>query len=123
MANRHLGCLVKDNISGHQNRVTEKAESGKILSSQIFLHLLVSRIPLKPGNRGNHREDQIQLGMLWDMALAEDRALLRVDTKGNPVQDHIPDTLPDAGGVGVFSGKRVPVGGKEETFIISLQLK
>ncbi len=93
LADRHAGGLVEDDVGRHQHRVAEEAEGGKILGLQVVLHLLVGRAALQPGDRRDHRQDQVQLGMMRHQTLAEDDAFFRIKTEGDPVQHHLADTL------------------------------
>ena len=61
--------------------------------------------------------------MLRHFGLDEDDGLVRIDTDGQPVDEHIPDGLLHDAGVGVVRGQSMPVGGKEEAFVLFLQLQ
>src|SRR5579884_361387 len=59
--------------------------------------------------------------MLLDMALQEDRALLRVEAAGDIVGGHLAGDARDLAGLLVASGQRVPVGDAAEHLVLILQ--
>src|SRR6266702_2106055 len=93
LSDRYAGGLVENDVGRHQHRVAEKAEGGQILGFQVVLHLLVGRASLQPGDRRDHRQDQVQLGMVRHQALAEDDAFCRVKPEGDPIEHHLADAL------------------------------
>ena len=47
--------LIQYDVSRHQHRVAEKTERSQVTGLDVVEHLLVGRVALQPGNRGNHR--------------------------------------------------------------------
>ena len=90
---------------------------------QLLLLLLVGRHPLEPGVRGDHAEEQVELGVLGDGALDEDRRLLRVEAGGQPVDDHVLFIGSNRRGLLVARRERVPVGREEEALEICAPLE
>ena len=92
-ADRHVergtGCAVKQDIRGLQQRIAEEAEHCEIFFLQILNLVLVRRDALQPAERCHHSQQAKQLTMLFDMALHEDGALLRVEPGRQPVERNI----------------------------------
>ncbi len=61
---RHMGGTVDENIGALQQRVSQKAVGAQILFSEFFLLILVGGYALQPAQRSDHRQQQMQLGML-----------------------------------------------------------
>ena len=72
LADGHILRLVQQNVGRHQQRIAEKAVGGQILAGQILLHLLVAGHALEPAERSDHAEQQLQFGMLQNMALQKE---------------------------------------------------
>jgi len=53
--------------------------------------------------------------MVRNKALTENDRLFRIKTKGDPIQNHLADIVPDGRRIGVFRGQRMPVRHKEKT--------
>ena len=64
-----------------QQRVAEKAVGRQIAVGQLLLLILVGRHALQPAERRDHREQQVQLGMLGHARLDEQRRLRRIDAR------------------------------------------
>src|SRR5207247_2218415 len=58
--------------------------------------------------------------MLRHMRLNEHGATVGIESGGQPVEQNVERILFDSRGVGVVRGKSVPVGDKEEAFILTL---
>ena len=63
----------------------------------------------------------MQLGVLGDPRLDEERGLPRVDAGGEPVDHHVPDVLLDDFRLLVVRRERMPVGDEEIARILALQ--
>ena len=57
---------VDDDVSGLKQRVSEEALGRQVSVLQLLLLFLVSGHPLKPTERSDHREEQMEFGMLED---------------------------------------------------------
>ena len=55
------------------------------------------------------------------MRLDEDGRLLRIESGGEPVEDHLENIVLHPRGVRVIGGEGVPVGGEEKTLVVVLQ--
>ena len=69
------------------------------------------------GSGHDHREQQVQLGVLLDLGLDEHDAALRVDPRREPVERHLAHVAADRGRVGVVGRQRVPVHDGEEAVV------
>jgi hypothetical protein len=119
---RHPGGLVEDDVRGHEDRVAEEAVEGEVAVGEVLPHLLVGGGALQPAERGDHPEQEVELGVLLHLALHEEGGPLRVDPRGDEVHEHVPLGLPDGVGLLVVRGQRVPVGAEEEAGVVGLQL-
>src|SRR5512134_347236 len=63
----------------------------------------------------------MQLGVLGDARLDEERRLRRIDAGREPVDHHLPDVLLDHFRSVVMGGERVPVGDEEEARVLALK--
>ena len=120
-AHRHEIRLVEQDVRGLEDRVAQKSVRGHVAVFNFFLLLFVGRIPLQPGDRRHHREQEMQDGMFRDARLDEHRGLRRVDAGGQPVDQELVDELADAAGVGIVRRERVPIRDEEITFVLALQ--
>ena len=62
----------------------------------------------------------MQLGVLHDVALDEEHALLRIEAGGEKIHRHFERVLFHRGGVGVVGGERVVVGDEEVALVLVL---
>ena len=121
LAHRHQLGPVDQDVGGLQDRVTKKAVIGEVAIADLLLLLLIGGHTLQPGDGDDNRQEQVQLGMLGDMRLDEDRALLRVEPRGQPIQGHVEDVILDRRGVGILAGQSVPVADRKEAIVRLLQ--
>ena len=73
LADRHEGGAVHQDVGALQQRVAEEAVGGQILLLELLLLVLVARHALEPAERGDHRQQQVQLGVLGHVRLDEQR--------------------------------------------------
>jgi hypothetical protein len=119
LADRHVGGLVNQDVGRLQQRVAEQAVGRRFA---VLLELvLVAGDALQPAQRRAHRQQREQLGMLGQAALDEQRGLLGVDARGQPVHHHVVDIALDVGMVLVVRGHRMPVGHEKEAVELGLQ--
>ena len=77
LADRHMGCLVQQDVSSHQDRIGIEAERGHfLLLAGLFLELGHA---VEPAHRGQGGEQPGKFGMTGNPALLEDRAMGGVD--------------------------------------------
>ena len=121
LANRHFVGTVDQDIGTHQQRITEEAVSRQILAGELFLLILVGRHPFQPAERGHHRHQQMQFGMLRHFGLDEQGRLIGIDTGCQPVDDHIPGGLLDALRIVVMRRQCMPVGDEKQARVFMLE--
>ena len=121
VADRHEPRVVHRDVRGLQQRIAEKADRRQVLVLQRFLLLLVGRHPLEPRHRHDHRQQQIQLGVLRHERLGEERALLRIETGADPIGDVLVGVGRQLAGVGEIAGQRVPVGDEIKRVVLILE--
>jgi hypothetical protein len=88
----------------------------------MLLLLLVGRHPLEPAQRADHRQQQVQLGVLRHLGLHEQRRGAGADTRRQPVHGHVHDMLGNQTGIGVLGRQRMPVDDAEVAIVLVLQL-
>ena len=113
--------VVHGHVSRLQQRIAEEAKRGKVLLDELLPLLLVRRHTLQPWNRNHHREQQVQLGMLRNERLDEDRAAIGIDATRDPVGDVVECVAGDPAGVRIVARERVPVGDEIEAVVLVLQ--
>ncbi len=109
-ADRDAVGLVHDDVRRLENRIAEKTERREVFLDKLLLHLLVRRIPLQPGEGGDHGEQQKQFGVLLDARLDEERAFHRIKAGREPVDHHVDGVRPDFIGFRVIARECMPVG-------------
>src|SRR5207253_7535478 len=72
LARRDKICTINDYIRSLQERISEKAERVEVAILHLLLLLFERRHSLEPAERRDHRQQQMQLGMLLDLRLQED---------------------------------------------------
>jgi len=122
MIYRHGVGVVDDHVGRLQQRIAEEAVGGEVAIGDLLLLLLVGRDALEPRRRRDHRQQQVQLGVLRHQRLDEQRALLRVDAGGDPVGDVVDAVGHDVRRVGVLARQRVPIGHEVEAVEPILEL-
>jgi hypothetical protein len=121
LADGHVPRVVHRDVRGLQERVAEEANRRQIAIREVLLLFFVGRHPFEPRDGHHHRQQQVQLGVLGNERLDEDRALLRVDPGGNPVREVVGRVAGELGRVGVLARQRVPVGDEVETIVLNLE--
>ena len=122
LAHRDVLRAVQQDVGGLQQRIAEESVRGQIAVGKLRLLILVGRHALQPAERGDHRQQQMQLGMLGHARLDEQRRDARVQARRQPVDRHRPDVLLELRGVLVAGRERMPVGDEEIAFVLVLQL-
>ena len=112
--------LIDENVRRLDQRIAEESIRAEVFVGEVFLLLFVRRHALQPSERSNHREQQMQLGVLDDVALDEEHALLRVEAGGEEVRRHFERVLLHLRRVGVVGGERVVVGDEEVALVLVL---
>ena len=120
-ADRNALRVVHGDVGGLQQRVAEKPDRRQILVLEVVLLLLVGRHALEPGHRHDHRQQQVQLGVLGHERLDEKRALLGIEAGADPVGDVLVGVRRQLARVGVVARQRVPVGDEIEAVVLLLQ--
>ena len=121
LPNRHEARVVDRDIRRLEQGIAQEADGRQVLVLQVLLLLLVGRHALEPGNRHDHREEQVQLGVFGDERLDEQRALLRIESGGDPVGDILIRKRRQLRRAGVVAGQRVPVGHEVVAVVLLLQ--
>ena len=114
-ADRHEIGLIEEDVRGLQDRVSEKAIGAEVAFLDLFLLFLVGRIAFQPRDGNDHREQQMQDGVVRHLRLDEDRRALRVDAGCKPIDEQFPHKFPDPTGVGIVGRQRMPIGYEEES--------
>src|SRR5579872_3834601 len=122
LAHRNVGAAVHQDVGALQQRVTEESVGREILLLELLLLILVARHPLEPAERHDHRQQQVELGVLGHVRLDEEGCDPGVETGRQPVDQHLAHVLLQLPGVIVPGGEHVPVGDEEETLVLVLQL-
>ena len=122
VAHRNLVGAIDQDVGGLQQRIAEKAVGRQILVRQLFLLVLVGRHTLQPAQRRHHRQQQVQFGVLGYLGLDEDGRLRGIDTRRQPVDDHLVSVVGDGARLVVGRGQRMPVGDEEQAGIFMLEL-
>ena len=118
LPHRHKIGLVKQDVGGHQHRIAQEAEVRQIPVRQILLLVLIGGHALQPADRRNHAQEQVELGVLEDLALQEEHTARGVEAGGQVVEHHVQGVGRNPRGVGVVRGQRVPVGDEEVALVL-----
>ena len=122
LAHRHQVGLVDEDVRRLEHRVSEvPVGDDLIVDVQIPGLLLEARVALQAGLGHQHREEQVQLRVLLDARLPEDRRELGLEPGGEPVGHHVERVLPQPRDVLVAGRQHVPVGDHVERLVIALQ--
>lgn len=111
---------VEEDVGGLEEGVAEEAEGGEVFLLELLLLILVGGDAFKPGERGNHAEEEVELGVLGDVRLDEDSGARGVEAGGEEVERDLEDILLESAGVGVVGSEGVPVGDEEEAVVYRL---
>ena len=85
LADRDGVGLVDEDVGGLEERVAEEAVGGEVLAGEVLLLLLVGGDALQPAERRDHGEEQMQFGVLGDVALDEEDGAGGVEAGGEVV--------------------------------------
>ena len=118
LADRHVGRLVDDDVSGLQHGVVEQPHA--VLDALLAL-LLVGGRALDPADRDNRVEDPCQLRVLGEVGLADQGASFRVEAHGQQVEHHVVGEAPHLLAV-VDRGQGVHVDDAVDRVVLVLQL-
>lgn len=113
---------VGQHIGALQHRIAEEAIGRQVLLPQLLLLVLVRRHAFQPAQRRDHRQQQMQLGMLRHSRLDEQRGGPRTDTSRQPVDNHLGHVLLQVTRILIMRSQRVPVGHEEVALVVVLQL-
>jgi len=83
--------------------------------------ILVTGYALEPCERGDHRQQQVQLRVLGHVRLDEQRGDPGIEAGRQPVDEHVAYLLLQVQGLVVAGREHVPVGHEEETLVLVLQ--
>ena len=122
LADGHVHRPVQQDVGALQQRVAEEAVGREVLLLQLLLLVLVGRHALEPAERRDHRQQQVQLGVLGHPRLDEQRRHGRIEPGGQPVDDHLPGVVLELAGVVVAGRERVVVRDEEVAVVLVLQL-
>ena len=73
LADRHVHRPVQQDVRALQQRIAEEAVGREVLLLQLLLLVLVGRHALEPAERRDHRQQQVQFGVLRHARLDEKR--------------------------------------------------
>ena len=118
---RHIAGAIHQDVRRLQHGIAEKPVGAQVPVVQLRLHVPVGRRPLQPANRRDHRQQQVQFGVLRHLRLDEDGRGARVDARGQPVDDHVEGVPLDILGIVVAGGERMPVSDEEIALVLVLQ--
>ena len=85
-ADRHMGCLIEQNIGGHKIGIDVKPDRGFFaVFAGFFLKL---RHPIEPAHARHAIQHPSQFGMVRHLGLVKDNMVFRVDPGGNKSGRH-----------------------------------
>ncbi len=117
----NMGGTVEDDVGGLEDRVAEEAVLGQIAVFDLGHLVLIGGVSQKPGHRGHHAQEKIELGVGLHVRLLEENALLRGEAGREKVQEKLPDVVPKGVGLLVVRGQRMPVGNEEKAVMPVLE--
>ncbi len=112
--------FVDKNIRCLQHWITQKSVR-RTVKLQLVAFFLICGHALQPGNQRHHREQEMQLGMLLDVRLPEDRRLLGVHPGGDVVHRQLTGVFCDLVRMFVERRERMPIGDEDKGFILLLE--
>ena len=112
--------LVQQNVAGLQNGVSQKTIGRQISIGNLFLFFLVRRIAFQPRNGRDHGKQEMQNRVIRVGRLNEDRRFLRIDSDGQPIDQHLVHEFPDPARIGIVCRQRMPIRHKEKAFVLVL---
>jgi hypothetical protein len=122
LADRDEPRVVHRDIGRLQQRVAKESDRRQVLVRDLFALFLVGRDALEPRHGHDHRQQEVELGVLGHERLYEEGAALRVEADGDPVGDIVVRVGQQVCRVRVLTGERVPVGDEVEAVVPLLQL-
>src|SRR5580658_5193693 len=122
LSHRHESGAVQQDVGALQQRITQKPVGRQIALLELLLLVLVARHTFEPAERRDHREQQVQFGVLGHMRLHEQGGDTGIEAGGQPVDHHLADRLGNTRGVLVARGQRVPVRDEEIALVLILEL-
>ena len=114
---------VHDDIRRLQNRVPKEPESVQVLVLNIVERFLIGGNALEPAERRDHGQQQIQLRVLGNLRLHEQRGFVGIESRGQPVDADLDSVLRDDRRVGVIGGEGVPIGNEVKAFVLRIVLQ
>ena len=93
LAHGHIGRAIDEDVRALQQRIAQEAVGREILLLQLLLLILVAGHALQPTQRRDHRQQQVQLGVLRHVRLDEQCRNTRIQTRREPVDQHVLDLL------------------------------
>ena len=121
-AHRHEGRAVQQDVRGLQQRVAQEPIGGQVLFLELGLLVLVARHALEPAERRDHRQQQVQLGVLGHLRLHEQRGDSGIQARRQPVDEHLVDEFGELLGVFVARGQGMPVRDEEIALVLVLEV-
>ena len=118
VADRHLVGIVQDDVRGHQHRIVEQARDHDLALGRL---VLVLRHALKPADRRDAVQYPAALGVLGDVALDEESALVRVQAGSQVERGDVPRPADELFRV-LGHGDGVQVDDAEEVHLLRLPL-
>src|ERR1035437_4087003 len=79
---RNVVRLVQQDVGRLQQGISEKTIRPEVLVLEVLALLLVAGHTLQPSQRSDHAEQQVQLGVLQNVRLDEQRAALGIEQIG-----------------------------------------
>ena len=117
LADRDEVGAIDENVSGHQNGIREKTHAGL---DSLFDFFLVGDGAFQQTNVGDRAENPCQLSDFGHIGLAEEIALVRIESQGEIIQGHIPRIIAEH--LGVLDGRQgMVVSNKEKAQAFGLQ--
>jgi hypothetical protein len=92
-----------------------------VLFAELLLLVLVGGDAFEPGERGEHAEEGVQLGVLGNVGLDEDGRALGIKAGGEEVEGDFADVLAEGLGVGVVGRQGVEVSDEKVAVVVILQ--
>ncbi len=90
-AHRHVLRAVQQNIRALQQRVAQKAIGAQVAIGELGLLILVGGHPLQPAQGRDHRQQQMQFGVLRHFRLDEQGGDAGIEARRQPIDGHGPD--------------------------------
>jgi len=115
--------LVHKDIGSLKERIAEEAVGAEVFADEVLLLLLVAGDALEPADRGDHAEEEMQLGVSGYMALDEQDGAGRVESGSKVVENDFASVAQEVGGIGVVGSEGVPIGDEEVALVLAAVLE